>query len=84
MTNEHADHAVGMRTESNGFQLFTALLNDLSATDGTQEKVCLLMEYFNNAPPNDKSWTLGLFTGRRLRRMVKTKLLAGWLSEWLR
>ena len=82
MTNEHADHAVGMRRESNGFQLFTALLNDLAATDGTQEKVCLLMEYFNNAPPDDKSWTLGLFTGRRLRRMVKTKLLAGWLSEW--
>ena len=52
MTNEHADHAVGLRKESNGFKLFTALLNDLSATDGTQEKVCLLMEYFNNAPPD--------------------------------
>lgn len=82
MTNEQADHASNMRNNRNGFKLFASLLNNLAATDGTQEKVSLLIDYFNSAPPDDKSWTLGLFTGRRLRRMVKTKHLADWLSEW--
>lgn len=67
--------------ESNGFRLFTSLINELGDANSTQEKIRLLTDYFSTAPDADKTWTIGLFSGRKLKRMVKTGLLSSWVSE---
>jgi DNA ligase 1 len=67
--------------ESNGFRHFVSLINGLGDANSTQEKIRLLTDYFLSAPDADKTWTIGLFTGRKLKRMVKTSLLSDWVSE---
>ena len=67
--------------ESNGFRLFASLINELGDANSTQEKIRLLTDYFSTAPDADKTWTIGLFSGRKLKRMVKTSLLSSWVSE---
>ncbi len=67
--------------ESNGFTLFVSLINGLGEANSIQEKIRLLTDYFTSAPDADKTWTIGLFTGRKLKRMAKTSLLAAWVSE---
>jgi DNA ligase-1 len=67
--------------ESSGFGLFALLINELGEANSTQEKIRLLTDYFSNAPDSDKTWTIGLFSGRKLKRMVKTSLLSSWVSE---
>ena len=64
-----------------GFRSFSALLKHLGESNGTSEKSSALKEYFSKATPADKAWALGLFTGRRPRRLVKTSLLASWVYE---
>lgn len=77
---------IDMRTETeppgDGFRLFAMLLHELGEADGTRDRITLLQAYFSTAPENDCSWTLGLFTGRRLKRMIGTRLLSAWVSEW--
>lgn len=65
-----------------GFRQFADLLEGLGATSSTREKTELLANYFKDAPSRDRSWTLGLFTGRRLKRQIRTRQLAAWLSAW--
>jgi DNA ligase-1 len=67
--------------ESNGFRLFASLIQQLGDSNSTQVKIQLLTEYFSTAPDADKTWTIALFTGRKLKRMVKTSLLSAWVSE---
>lgn len=69
----------GRRT---GFRDFARLLHQIGETRESSVKVEGLSAYLREAPPADRAWTLGLFTGRRLRRMVGTRQLAGWLAEW--
>jgi DNA ligase-1 len=69
----------GRRT---GFRDFARLLHQIGETRETSVKVEGLASYLNDAPPADRAWTLGLFTGRRLRRMVGTRQIAGWVAEW--
>jgi DNA ligase-1 len=77
------------RSGRQGFNSFSTLLKRLGESNGTLEKSRALQEYFNKATPADKAWALGLFSGRRPRRLVKTSLLASWvyqrenLPEWL-
>jgi len=68
-------------SESKGFRLFASLINELGDANSTQEKIRLLTDYFSTAPDADKTWTIGLFSGRKLKRMVKTSLLSSWVSE---
>jgi DNA ligase 1 len=65
-----------------GFIRFARLLMELGETGSTREKTDLLVNYFTGASAQDKAWTLGLFTGRKLRRQIRTRQLAEWLSEW--
>lgn len=67
--------------ESDGFRLFASLIQELGDAGSTQVKIKLLTDYFSVAPEEDKIWTIGLFTGRKLKRMVKSSLLSAWVSE---
>ena len=67
---------------ADGFSRFARLISELGNTGATREKTDLLADYFRSAPVRDRAWTLGLFTGRKLRRQIRTRQLAAWLSEW--
>ncbi len=60
---------------------FAELINKISASTKTNDKLSALVEYFKMAPPEDKIWTLALFTGRRLKRSVSSTKLHGWCAE---
>ena len=61
---------------------FARLLTELGETGSTREKTDLLVNYFRAASASDLAWTLGLFTGRKLKRQIRTRQLAEWLTEW--
>ncbi len=60
---------------------FAQLIVHLDQTNKTNAKVQHLADYFEVAKDEDKVWVIALFTGRRLRRAVKTTLLREWASE---
>jgi len=60
---------------------FTALFLTLDATTRTTEKVDALVAYFTDAPPADAAWALHVLVGRRLRRLVNTRLLREWVAD---
>ncbi len=65
------------------------LYDALDSTTSTNAKVEAMVRYFGVAPPEDAAWALYFLTGRRLKRLLTTKLLVGWtleltgLPEWL-
>jgi DNA ligase-1 len=61
-------------------QLFARLFTDLDTTTRTVEKVQALERYFAAAPPRDAAWALYFLTGRRIKRVINTRLLRDWLS----
>lgn len=67
--------------ESNGFRLFTSLIIQLGDAENTQVKIALLTHYFSVAPDADKLWTIGLLSGRKQKRVVKTSLLSNWVTD---
>ncbi len=44
----------------------------------TNDKLNALVEYFAAANDKDKVWVIAIFSGRRPRRSVNARLLAGW------
>ncbi|MDB5282792.1 MAG: dependent ligase [Bacteroidota bacterium] len=60
---------------------FATLIDEVSASTKTNEKVSAIIRYFNNAREEDKIWMLALFTGRRPRRTVSSTKLHGWCAE---
>jgi len=68
---------------------FSELFKRLETSNKTTNKLNALVHYFKNAQKKDKLHTLALFTGKRKRRAVNTKLLKQWameitqLPEWL-
>ena len=68
---------------------FATLVRDLDQTNRTKRKVDLLAAYFKSAPPQDRIWTIALFTGRRPKRQVGPAALRKWgaeqskLPDWL-
>lgn len=60
---------------------FAQLIVQLDQTNKTNAKVQHLADYFEVAKDEDKVWVIALFTGRRLRRAIKTTLLREWASE---
>jgi DNA ligase-1 len=70
------------QTQRDGFVRFARLLTELGETGSTREKTDLLVNYFKAASASDLAWTLGLFTGRKLKRQIRTRQLAEWLTEW--
>lgn len=68
---------------------FAALFARIDETTSTKVKVEALAEYLSTAPPEDRLWTIALFTGRRPKRVVTTTRLRDWaagragLPDWL-
>jgi DNA ligase-1 len=60
---------------------FAILIDEVSASTKTNEKVSAIIRYFNNAREEDKIWMLALFTGRRPRRTVSSTKLHEWCAE---
>ncbi|WP_225408930.1 ATP-dependent DNA ligase [Stigmatella hybrida] len=57
------------------------LYEALDATTSTNAKVEAMVRYFREAPPQDAAWGLYFLTGRRLKRLLTSKLLAQWTQE---
>jgi len=57
------------------------LSRQLDSTTRTTLKVNALESYFRTAPPQDALWVIALFTSKRPRRTVSTKILREWAAE---
>lgn len=60
---------------------FANLIKALDSSNKTTIKVEALTEYFKNASPEDKVWTIAILSHRRPPRPVNTKLLRLWANE---
>ena len=60
---------------------FANLIRILDSTNKTNLKVEALTDYFRQAPPTDKVWTIALLSHRRPPRPVNTTLLRLWANE---
>jgi DNA ligase-1 len=68
---------------------FAALYDALDRTTSTNKKVAALAAYFRAAPPADAAWALHFLTGRKIKRLIPSRVLweltrdlTGW-PEWL-
>jgi len=64
-----------------GLELFANLVSELSASTKTYEKIQSLVDYFAIAPDTDKVWVIAIFSGRRPRRSVNSRLMREWVIE---
>ncbi|WP_299221016.1 ATP-dependent DNA ligase [uncultured Aquimarina sp.] len=60
---------------------FANLIKTLDSTNKTNVKVNALASYFEQAPEDDKVWTIAILSHRRPPRPVNTTLLRTWASE---
>lgn len=60
---------------------FSELIRKLDSTNKTNLKVEALTEYFRNAPPKDKVWTIAILSKKRPPRPVNTTLMREWASQ---
>ena len=68
---------------------FSALYEAVDRTTSTNEKVAALQSYFAEAPPEDAAWALFFLTGRKIKRLIPSRVL--WeltaeitrLPDWL-
>jgi len=64
-----------------GLELFAKLVSELSASTKTNDKLQSLVDYFAIAPDSDKVWVIAIFSGRRPRRAVNSRLMRDWCTE---
>jgi DNA ligase-1 len=68
---------------------FVRLFQKLDHTTSTLEKVAALKEYFSSSSASDSAWALYFLTGRKMKRLLSSKLLREWaldltgISDWL-
>ena len=60
---------------------FSALYHRLDATTKTNLKLRAMEEYFHAAAPEDAAWAVYFLTGRKPKRLLRSRLLAEWASE---
>ncbi|MBA3829864.1 MAG: ATP-dependent DNA ligase [Taibaiella sp.] len=60
---------------------FAQLIEQLNNTTKTNDKRDALVAYLHDAADADKLWLVALFTGRRPRRVVSSRLLSEWCME---
>lgn len=60
---------------------FTELYSALDQTTKTNEKVNVMINYFNHTNSKDAIWAIALLTGRRPKRPIKTTDMKTWASE---
>ena len=61
---------------------FAGLYMRLDQSNKTSDKLEALSDYFLSAEEEDRLWTIAIFTGRRPKRQVNTRLLREWCCEW--
>lgn len=69
--------------QNNGLRLFADLVSELGSSTKTNEKLQTLVDYFATAPDADKVWVIALFSGRRPRRAVNSRLMKEWCLEMI-
>ena len=68
---------------------FADLYAALDETTKTNEKIAAMSRYFGSAPPEDAAWAVHFLIGRRPKRLIATRDLAGWaiaeagIPDWL-
>ncbi len=60
---------------------FAALYDALDRQNGTNAKVAVLKDWFGRTPPADAAWAVAFLCGRRPKRLLGVRLLAGWACE---
>lgn len=60
---------------------FAELFNNLDQTTRTNEKINLMVGYFQNSHPADAIWATALLTGKRPKRPLRTSDLKLWANE---
>ena len=60
---------------------FAALFTRIDESTKTTVKTAALADYFQTATPEDRLWTIALFTGRRLKRTITATRLREWAAE---
>ncbi len=64
-----------------GLELFAQLVTELGSSTKTNDKLQSLVDYFASAQDDDKVWVIAIFSGRRPRRAVNSRLMREWCSE---
>jgi DNA ligase-1 len=68
---------------------FARFIHDLEISNKTNDKIDAIVRYLDVAPEEDKIWLVALFTGKRPKRGINTKLLREWaigisgIPDWL-
>jgi len=60
---------------------FAALFTRIDESTKTSVKTAALADYFTAASPDDRLWTIALFTGRRPKRTITATSLREWAAE---
>ncbi|MFB1025658.1 MAG: ATP-dependent DNA ligase, partial [Octadecabacter sp.] len=60
---------------------FATLFTAVDQSTKTTVKVAAMADFFRTASDSDKLWCVALFSGRRPRRVITTKLLREWAAE---
>jgi DNA ligase 1 len=64
-----------------GMVLFSELVFKLGTSTKTNDKLQAITDYFSVAPSKDVVWVIALFSGRKPRRIVNSRLLYEWCTE---
>ncbi|MEP6583273.1 MAG: ATP-dependent DNA ligase [Ginsengibacter sp.] len=80
-TQQTEDTGIKILTEMSGLELFARLVTELSTSTKTNDKLQSLVDYFAIAPDADKVWVIAIFSGRRPRRAVNSRLMRDWCTE---
>ncbi|CAN5275181.1 ATP-dependent DNA ligase [soil metagenome] len=64
-----------------GLALFATLVREVSSSTKTNDKLQSLVNYFAMAPGEDKVWVIAIFSGRRPRRVVNSRLMRDWCGD---
>ena len=69
---------------TSGLKLFAEMVSEISTSTKTNDKLQSLINYFGTAPGADKVWIIAIFSGRRPRRAVNSRLMREWCTEILK
>jgi DNA ligase-1 len=60
---------------------FANLIELLTRTEPTRDRIRILVDYFSSIPPEDASWAIYLLLGRRPKRLVTSPTLREWALQ---
>ncbi|MDO9552851.1 ATP-dependent DNA ligase [Rhodonellum sp.] len=61
---------------------FALLFSSLDQSNKTSDKLAALGDYFAHAVDQDRLWAIALFTNKRPKRQINTRLMREWCCEW--